>query len=127
MKQIRKGVAVISKSKEEYLLERYRKVATIWVENPYLKYGEIARLARIGDSTFYDYRHDERFMAIYKELCQEKYKELESVAMNKLGEMAAAGNWNAVKYILDGVGYKPEDKTKVAIESAPSINLTIGE
>lgn len=117
----------MSKSKEEYLLERYRKVATIWVENPYLKYGEIARLARIGDSTFYDYRHDERFMAIYKELCQEKYKELESVAMNKLGEMAAAGNWNAVKYILDGVGYKPEDKTKVAIESAPSINLTIGE
>lgn len=117
----------MSKSKEQYLLERYRKVATIWVENPYLKYGEIAKLAKIGDSTFYGYRHDERFMAIYKELCQQKYKELESVAMNKLGEMAAAGNWNAVKYILDGVGYKPEDKTKVSVEADSAINLTIGK
>ena len=115
----------MSKSKEQYLLDRYRKVATIWVENPYLKYGEIAKLAKIGDSTFYDYRHDDRFMAIYKELCQQKYKELESVAMNKLGEMAAAGNWNAVKYILDGVGYKPEDKTKVSVEAAPSIEISI--
>lgn len=66
-------------------------------------------------------------MAIYKELCQQKYKELESVAMNKLGEMAAAGNWNAVKYILDGVGYKPEDKTKVSVEADSAINLTIGK
>lgn len=64
-------------------------------------------------------------MAIYKELCQQKYKELESVAMNKLGEMAAAGNWNAVKYILDGVGYKPEDKTKLSVEAAPSIEISI--
>lgn len=115
----------MSKSKEQYLLDRYRKVATIWVENPYLKYGEIAKLARIGDSTFYDYRHDDRFMAIYKELCQQKYKELESVAMKKLGEMAKEGNWNAVKYILDGVGYKPEDKTKLSVEAAPSIEISI--
>ena len=115
----------MGKTKEQYLLNRYRKVAMIWVENPYLKYGEIAKLAKIGDSTFYDYRHDDRFMAIYKELCQQKYKELESVAMNKLGEMAAAGNWNAVKYILDGVGYKPEDKTKVSVEAAPSIEISI--
>ena len=115
----------MGKTKEQYLLDRYKKVAMIWVENPYLKYGEIAKLAKIGDSTFYDYRHDDRFMAIYKELCQQKYKELESVAMNKLGEMAAAGNWNAVKYILDGVGYKPEDKTKVSVEAAPSIEISI--
>lgn len=117
----------MSKSKDEYLLERYRKVAAVWVENPYLTYEEIAKLARVGHSTFYNYRQDETFMAIYKELCQQKYKETESIAINKLKEMAAAGNWNAVKYILDGLGYKPEDKTKVAIESAPSINLTIGE
>ena len=47
--------------------------------------------------------------------------------MNKLGEMAASGNWNAVKYILDGVGYKPEDKTKVSVEADSAINLTIGK
>ena len=45
--------------------------------------------------------------------------------MKKLGEMAASGNWNAVKYILDGVGYKPEDKTKVSVEAAPSIEISI--
>lgn len=117
----------MSRSKEDYLLERYRKVATVWVENPYLKYGEIAKLARIGDSTFYDYRQDETFMAIYRELCQQKYKETESIAVNKLKEMAEAGNWNAVKYILDGVGYKPEDKTKVSVEADSAINLTIGK
>ena len=41
--------------------------------------------------------------------------------------MAAAGNWNAVKYILDGAGYKPEDKTKVSVEADSAINLTIGK
>ena len=115
----------MAKSKEEYLLERYRKVATIWVENPYLTFGEISKLCKISENTFYNYRQDETFMAIYKELCQQKYKESESIAVNKLREMAAAGNWNAVKYILDGVGYKPEDKTKVSVEAAPSIEISI--
>ena len=115
----------MGKTKDEYLLERYRKVATVWVENPYLTFGEIAKLCKISENTFYNYRQDETFMAIYKELCQQKYKESESIAVNKLKEMAASGNWNAVKYILDGVGYKPEDKTKLSVEAAPSIEISI--
>ena len=115
----------MGKTKDEYLLERYRKVATVWVENPYLTFGEISKLCKISENTFYNYRQDETFMAIYKELCQQKYKESESIAVNKLREMAAAGNWNAVKYILDGVGYKPEDKTKLSVEAAPSIEISI--
>lgn len=115
----------MGKTKDEYLLERYRKVATVWVENPYLTFGEIAKLCRISVNTFYNYRQDETFMAIYKELCQQKYKESESIAVNKLKEMAASGNWNAVKYILDGLGYKPEDKTKLSVEAAPSIEISI--
>lgn len=115
----------MSKSKDEYLLERYRKVATVWVENPYLTFGEISKLCKISENTFYNYRQDDTFMAIYKELCQQKYKELESVAMNKLSELVDSGNWNAVRYVLDGVGYKPEDKTKVSVEAAPSIEISI--
>lgn len=115
----------MGKTKDEYLLERYRKVATVWVENPYLTFGEISKMCRISENTFYNYRQDETFMAIYKELCQQKYKESESIAVNKLKEMAASGNWNAVKYILDGVGYKPEDKTKLSVEAAPSIEISI--
>ena len=115
----------MGKTKDEYLLERYRKVATVWVENPYLTFGEISKLCKISENTFYNYRQDETFMAIYKELCQQKYKESESIAVNKLKEMAASGNWNAVKYILDGVGYKPEDKTKLSVEAAPSIEISI--
>ena len=45
--------------------------------------------------------------------------------MNKLAELGDGGNWNAVKYVLDGVGYKPEDKTKVSVEAAPSIEISI--
>lgn len=115
----------MGKTKDEYLLERYRKVATVWVENPYLTFGEIAKMCKISANTFYNYRQDETFMAIYKELCQQKYKESESIAINKLRELAASGNWNAVKYILDGLGYKPEDKTKVSVEAAPSIEISI--
>ena len=115
----------MGKTKDEYLLERYRKVATVWVENPYLTFGEISKLCKISENTFYNYRQDETFMAIYKELCQQKYKESESIAVNKLKEMAASGNWNAVKYILDGLGYKPEDKTKLSVEAAPSIEISI--
>ena len=115
----------MSKTKEQYLLDRYDQVATVWVENPHLTIEEIAKKARIGESTFYRYRRDDTFMAIYKEKCQQKYKELESQAIGKLAELVNSGNWNAVKYVLDGVGYKPEDKTKVSVEAAPSIEISI--
>ena len=111
--------------KEQYLLDRYRKVAKIWVENPQLTFEEIAKLCKIDGKTFYNYRQDDTFMAIYKELCQQKYKELESQAIGKLSELVDSGNWNAVKYVLDGVGYKPEDKTKLSVEAAPSIEISI--
>ena len=115
----------MGKTKEQYLLDRYRKVAMIWVENPQLTFEEIAKLCKIDGKTFYNYRQDETFMAIYKELCQQKYKELESQAIGKLSELVDSGNWNAVKYVLDGVGYKPEDKAKVSVEAAPSIEISI--
>ena len=117
----------MSKTKEQYLLDRYDQVATVWVENPHLTFGEIAKMANIAENTFYNYRQDETFMAIYKEKCQQKYKELESQAIGKLAELVDNGNWNAVKYVLDGVGYKPEDKTKVSVEADSAINLTIGK
>lgn len=45
--------------------------------------------------------------------------------MGKLAELINGGNWNAIKYVLDGVGYKPEDKTKLSVEAAPSIEISI--
>ena len=46
--------------------------------------------------------------------------------MQKLIDLANEGNWQAVKYLLDGKGYKPEEKSKVSVEGAAAINLTIG-
>ena len=44
--------------KEQYLLDRYDWVATVWVENPHLTIEEIANKSRIVESTFYRYRRD---------------------------------------------------------------------
>lgn len=106
--------------------ERKRAILNVWVENPTATYGEICKKANIGRATFYELRQQKPFMDEYHRLCQQKFDEAESLAMQKLIELANEGNWQAVKYLLDGKGYKPEEKSKVSVEGAAAINLTIG-
>ena len=38
---------------------------------------------------------------------------MEKLAMQKLKEHVEKGNWKATQYVLDGLGYKPEEKIDI--------------
>lgn len=103
--------------------ERKRFALQVWVDNPLLSFEEIAKKAGIGDKTFYRYRQDEEFMAEYKRMCQERFKSLEAKAVNLLDEQLNNKNWNAIKYTLDSLGYKPTDKVEQVSETTIIVSV----
>lgn len=106
-----------NKTRQEALLE-------LWINNPFATYKEIAEKANIPEQTFYHWRKDESFMKEYHNRIQKRFKEMEHKAMAQLENLIANGEWQAVKYVLDGSGYKPTDKLEVA---QTTINVAIDD
>lgn len=105
--------------------DRKRRTLEIWVDNPTLKLEDIAKMARISDKTFYRYRQDKEFMEEYHRMCQDRFKNLEAKAISKLEEQLDNGNFSAVKYVLDGQGYLPNQK--IDINTPTVIQVSIDE
>ena len=105
------------------LLERQRRVIDAWCANPLLPYPQIAKLAGVSDVTFWRYRQDENFMKMYHEACEKRFKSLESKALEALEAHLEQGNFQAVKYILDGLGYKATEKVEANVYTDVTINI----
>lgn len=84
-----------------------------WLANPLADFQTIAKAAQVCDMTFYRYRQDASFMAEYHKRQRERFAGLEGKAIALLENEMDNGNWNAIKYTLDGNGYKPTDKVEV--------------
>ena len=104
--------------------ERKQRTLEAWVNNPTLTFEEIAKLAGVSDKTFWRYRQDENYMKQYQKMCQARFRRLEAKAIQKLEEQLDEGNFQAVKYTLDSLGYKPTDKVEANVD-AP-ITITVG-
>ena len=90
---------------------------------PTASFKEIAKAAGVSDSSFYRYRQDEDFMAAFHEACRQRFNSYEALAMQKLYEALETGNWQAMKYVLDGLGYKPTEKVEAKVSSDVIINI----
>lgn len=111
-------MATINPTKAKNLMET-------WVNNPNMSYQEICDECKVGYSTFARWRTDPVFMEEYHKKCDARFSELEAKAVAKVSDLVDDGNWNAIKYVLDNKGYKPEEKSKVTVEGATEINLMI--
>lgn len=105
--------------------DRMQRVLDVWVNNPTKHLSEIAELAGIGERTLYRYRQDPEFMAAYHEACQERFKSLEAKALDQLEKALDRGDFRAVKYALDSLGYKPTEKIEADVNR--DVVITIGE
>jgi hypothetical protein len=65
------------------------------------------------------------FMEYYHTLCQSRFKELESLAIQQLEANVRKGNMKAIEYALDYLGYHATQKVEADINT--DINITIGE
>lgn len=103
--------------------ERKQNCLKVWADNPLLSYEEIAKKAGVSDKTFYRYRQDAEFMKQYREICQQRFKELESKAVELLNEQLDCRNWNAIKFTLENLGYKPTEKVEQVNETTIKVSV----
>lgn len=94
-----------------------------WVDNPLLPLDEVAHLANISAKTFYRYRQEPQFMEEYHRRCQARFKSLEGKAVELLDEQLNIKNWNAIKFALENMGYKPTEKIEQVNETTIKVSV----
>ena len=74
---------------------------------------QMAEQLNVSENTISNWKKNDEFNEYVHELCQSRFKDMEKLAMQKLREHIEKGNWKATQYVLDGLGYKPEDKIDI--------------
>lgn len=104
---------------------RKQKCLEAWINNPNASFEEIADIAGVSYKTFYRYRKEEEFMNTFREMCKKRFESLEAKAIEKLSDLIDDGNFNAVKYALDGLGYSATQKIDANVDGKTDITITI--
>lgn len=105
------------------LKPKQKALAELMVYNPNLTNVEYAHEIGIDPKTLYKWKKTVEFQDYVHELCQEKFKSLEKLAIEKLKENISKGNQKAIEYALDYTGYKAD--TKITADVKNDITITI--
>lgn len=109
------------------LKPKARALAELMVLEPKLTNLQYAEKIGIDPKTVYKWKKTEEFKAYIDELCKEKFKDLEKLAIAKLGEAIARGNVQAITYTLNSLGYAAPTKVEADIGGEMNININIVE
>ncbi len=101
---------------------KQKKLAELMVAEPELTNEKYAERIGINPATIYSWKKNKEFTDYVHTLCQERFKDIEKLAIQKLKEQVAKGNWKAIQYVLDSLGYKPEEKVDIR---SSDINISI--
>lgn len=104
---------------------RMERVLEVWLNNPFATFKEIADEAGVSVPAFQRYRKDEAFMEEYHKRQKSRFSALEGKAIAQLENKLDDGEWKAIQYTLDGLGYKATEKVEANTNNI--ITLTIGE
>ena len=84
---------------------------------------KLAELLGLNNKTVGKWRKSPEFQEELKKRLAQQWKDAESLAQRKMIELAAEGNFNANKYILDSLGYAPAHKIEAEISQDIVINI----
>lgn len=91
--------------------------------NPMMSDVKLAELMNLNNKTVGKWRKMPEFQEEMKARLAEQWKSAESLAQQKMIELAAEGNFNANKYILDSLGYAPTTKVEADLKTDIVINI----
>lgn len=106
------------------LKPKQKALAELMVLKPDLTNEKYAEQIGIDPKTLYKWKKTEEFNDYINELCKAKFADMERLAMEKLAAQLKKGNWKAIEYVLNGLGYKPEDKLDIKNSGDININIT---
>lgn len=92
--------------------------------NPMMSDVKLGQLLNLNNKTVGKWRKEPEFQAALKERLAQQWKDAETLAQRKMIDLAAEGNFNANKYILDSLGYAPAQRIEASVTEA-NINITI--
>lgn len=98
----------------EYMLAHPEKPETV-----------CARECEVPNSTYFDWKKKGEFTEELDRRLKEQWKDAERLAVDKMIAMSKDGCFQATKYILDNLGYKPTERIEASIST--DINITIEE
>jgi uncharacterized protein YjcR len=100
------------------------KAIELLVYSPYMTLNMIAQEVGVSRDTLHRWRNDnEEFKKELDKAIKERWKAAESMAVNGMINLASEGNYNAIKYMLDNLGYKPTEKIEADISTDIHINI----
>ena len=114
----------MAKTNNDIRTERnWERVVNAWIAMPFATYQQISDTAGVDRRTFRKYRNNPDFMKYYHERCAATFNQYEAAAIQKLGELIEAGDFKAVKYQLDAMGYAPAQK--IEQKTTTTINVEV--
>ena len=114
------------KENKKTLKPKQRLLAELMAIQPELTNAEYAREIGIDEKTLYRWKKEEIFLDYLHNLCKEKFKDLERMAIKRLGEKVEAGAMDAILFVLNNTGYKAEDNLNVNAGGV-TLNVTVAE
>lgn len=105
------------------LKPKQRALAELMVSNPGFTNLQYAEEAGIDVKTVYKWKKEQEFQDYVHELCIERFRSLEDLAIAKLQENIEKNHQKAIEYALDYLGYKATQKVEAEVNT--DINITI--
>lgn len=104
-------------------LNRKQKLAAeIAAAEPTTSGAEIARRVEVDVNTFYRWKKNQEWCDYLHNCCQDQFKDIEKLAVQKLKENVSKGNQKAIEYVLNYLDYQPDQKIDIR---SGDININI--
>ena len=107
------------------LKPKQRALIEAIIAHPNAPHTELAEIVGINRNTITAWKRDAEFQAALDARLKEVWKDSEAIAIDAMRKLAAQGNFNGAKYILDSLGYAPAQKIEADLRT--DINLVIEE
>lgn len=100
------------------------KAIELLVYSPHMTQNMIANEVGVHRDTIRKWKEENpEFKMTLDKAIKERWKAAEALAVNGMINLASEGNYNAIKYLLDNLGYKPVDKIQAEVNSDVIINI----
>lgn len=105
------------------LTKRQKQLLEFMLAHPGMAETACARECGVPNSTYFDWKKKGEFTEELDRRLKEQWKDAERLAVDKMIGLASEGCFQANKYILDNLGYKPVEKIEADVSG--DINIVI--
>ena len=97
------------------------KAIELLVYSPYMTQQMVAKECGVHRETLRRWKEDEEFKTELKKGIEKRWEEAEAMAVNGMIALASEGNFQAIRYMLDNLGYKPADKIEAKVDARAQV------